>query len=130
LAEASGPVVAVSTMSGLCAIMSSTSSLRHRRAAASMSGRASSGSVITRRCRNVGLDALLQMHNDVGVCGDVVYPVPCAVSTRHPGDEQHAILIVQVDLDAARESAPATGGRQVDELTSVQGLADVIVHTC
>ena len=55
-----------------------------------------------RRGRNVGLDALLQMHNDVGVCGDVVYPVPFAVSTRHPGDEQHAILIVQEDLNAAR----------------------------
>jgi hypothetical protein len=52
--------------------------------------------------RNVGLDALLQMHDDVGVCGDVVYPVPCAVSTRHPGDEQHAVLIVQEDLNAAR----------------------------
>ena len=39
--QAAGAVAAVSTMSGLCAIISSTSSLRHRRAAASMSGRAS-----------------------------------------------------------------------------------------
>src|SRR5688572_66988 len=36
-----------------------------------------------RRGRNGGLDALLHMQNDVGVCGDVAYPVPCAVSTRH-----------------------------------------------
>ncbi|MNL72239.1 hypothetical protein D3C87_1975210 [compost metagenome] len=83
-----------------------------------------------RRGRNVGLDALLHMHDDVGVCGDVVDPVPGAVSTRHPGDEQHAVLIVQEDLDAAGEPATATGRRQVDELTSVQGRGDVVVHTC
>jgi hypothetical protein len=37
---------------------------------------------------------------------------------------------VQEDLDAARKPATAAGRRQVDELTSVQGLDDVIVHSC
>src|SRR4029077_18176699 len=78
--------------------------------------------------RNVSDDGLFQVHDDTRVGGDVMDPVSGPVRAWHPADEQDAILLVQEDLYPPALSRPASGRRQIDDLTTKQRSADAVIH--
>jgi len=55
-------------------------------------------------------------------------PVALPVGPWHPGDEQQTVLVMQEDLDPPLLARPASGRRQIDDLTVVKGGADGVIH--
>src|SRR6478752_5086231 len=98
-----------------------------RRAAASISGCRSSGSVTTRAV--AGMSATTDWFRCTTTRGgDVIDPVPGPVRAWHPADEQDAILLVQEDLYPSALSRPSSRRRQIDDLTTKQRGADAVIH--
>jgi hypothetical protein len=77
---------------------------------------------------NVTDRGLFQVHNNMRVGSDVIDPVAGPVRTWHPADEQHAILLVQEDLDPPTPSRPSSRRRQIDDLTTKQRSPDPFIH--